>query len=292
MNMKPSVRRLDGVYVRTRQSKRGFTIVETLIVLAITGLLFAVIATSLSGRQNTAEFTHAVQSVQAQIQSTIDQVSAGFYPNNANFGCAASGATLQFTAGSNVQGTNVDCVFLGKVVQFGLLGTNPEQYSVYTIAGLRTATAGTTSPFQNASPTIVNVGGNYAAYSTTGTLEYGLTTAWAKTGGANIGAVGFLMEPGSFSTQSSTGYNSGVQQIDLVPLPGTSLGQSITQGAASVTARLRDPTLTADAPINPPTGVQICFVSGGTNQSGLISVGGSGRQLLVKLDIKANKTCS
>lgn len=270
----------------------GFTVVETIIVLAITGALFVAIAGTLAGKQNTAEFKHAIQSMQSQIQQTISEVSAGFYPNSSNFTCVSTGNALQISSGSSTQGTNQDCVFLGKVIQLGVQGTTPEQYQTYTIAGLRAATVGTTSPFQNASPTIVNVGGNYASYSTATTLDYGLTTAWVKAGSTNIGAVGFLMEPGSLNTQSASGYNSGAQQVDLIPLPGTSLGQSLTQGASSITSRLRDVALTSDAPINPSAGVQICFVSGGTNQSGLITIGGSGRQLLVTLSVKANKTCS
>lgn len=269
----------------------GFTIVETMIVLAITGGLFVAIAATLAGRQDSAEFTHAIQNVQAEIQQTVNQVSAGFYPNNGDFTCTASGNAIIFNAGSTGQGSNQDCVFLGKVMQFTVQGTNPEQYRTYTIAGLRGPTVGATSPFQNVSPTVVGVGNNYIDYSAVGTLEYGLSTVWMKSGGTNIGAVGFLMEPGSLNSASASGFNSGAQQVDLIPLPGTSLGQSVNQSVNSITNSLQDVNLTADAPVNPVAGVQICFASGGTNQSGLISIGGSGRQLLVTLDIRSNTTC-
>lgn len=271
---------------------RGFTIVETMIVLAVTGALFVAIAATLAGRQNAAEFTHAIQSAQAQIQQTINEVSSGFYPSTDNFSCANGGGTVQLSAGSNGQGTNQDCVFLGKVMQFGVAGTDPEQYQVYTIAGLRSAVSGPTSPFQNADPTVVGVGGTYAPYGSAGALQYGLTTAWVKSGGASIGAVGFLMEPGSLDTASASGYRSGAQQVDLVPIRGSRLGASLAQGATAVNASLRDATLTADAPLNPASGVQVCLASGGTNQSGLITIGASGSQLLVTLDIKSNKTCA
>jgi len=270
----------------------GFTIVETMIVLAITGGLFVAIAATLAGRQNSAEFTHAIQTVQAQIQQTVNQVSAGFYPNDSNFSCTASGAAVVFSNGSTGQGANQDCVFLGKVLQFNVQGASPEQFQTYTVAGLRGPTIGATSPFQNVSPTVVGVGSNYANYSTATPLEYGLSTVWMKSGGTNIGSVGLLMEPGDLSSSSASGYTSGAQQIDIIPLPGTSLGQSVNQGVISITNSLRDVNLTADAPINPAAGVQICFASGATNQSGLVTIGGSGRQLLVTLDIRSNKTCS
>jgi type II secretory pathway pseudopilin PulG len=285
----------------------GFTIVETLIVLAVTGGLFVAIAATLAGRQNAAEFTHAIQSTQSQIQQTIDQVSAGFYPNQNNFTCASVGGSLQISIGSNTQGTNQDCVFLGKVIQFGVAGSNPEQYRVYTIAGLHCSTCivGPTSPFQNVNPTVVGV--NYTVsdagllnYSSSGTLQYGLSTLWVKVLdksnniAANVGTVGFLMEPGSLNTGTGN-YNSGTQQVDLVPILNTNInpGQSPHDAANTINTYLNSiNTVSNPNAVNPAGGVQICLVSSGTNQSGLITIGGSGRQLLVKLNVKNNKTCA
>lgn len=270
----------------------GFTIFETMIVLAVTGGLFVLIVVTLAGRQASAEFTHSIQSIQSQMQQVIDQTANGFFPNTDNFSCTGAGGSVQITAGGNTQGTNQTCVFLGRVIQFGVKNTSPEQYQVYTIAGLRSALAGSPSPFQNADPTVVGV--NYAAsdagltpFSTSESLQYGLTTLWMKAGGANIGAVGFLMEPGSLSSSSGL-YQSGAQQVDLVPIPTTSLGQTLHDVANAINANLDSPSLS----VNPSGGVQICFVSGGTNQSGLITIGGSGRQLVVKLDIKSDRDCS
>lgn len=287
---------------------RGFTIVETMVVLAVTGALFIAIAATLTGRQNSAEFTHAIQSAQSQIQQTINQVAEGFYPNRANFSCAASGGTVQLSAGATTQGANQDCVFLGKVIQFDVQGTDPEQYQIYTITGLRCGVsapvscpaAGATTPFQNTSPTVVGVANSYTNYSDTKALEYGLTTVWVRsdknssctTAACSIGSVGFLMEPGSLDGTSTTGYSSGAQPVDLIPLPGTTLSQLSGQAVTAINSRLQDATLTADAPINPTSGVQICLASGSTNQSGLITIGSTGRQLAVKLDIKGNTTCS
>jgi type II secretory pathway pseudopilin PulG len=282
---------------RLMASAAGFTIVETMIVLAVTGGLFVAIAATLAGRQNAVEFSHAIQAIQANIQQVINQVPAGFYPNANNFICTNNGG-VNIVSGSSGQGTNADCVFLGKVVQFAVKGTDPEQYQVYTIAGLRGATPppGATSPFATSDPTVVGVvGGNYADYSDAGYLEYGLTTHSMTTGSTNIGAVAFLMEPGSSDSSSPNGYSVGSQQVDLIPIPAVGLQQPISQAVGFIQSNkggLRDPKLSSVAPINPRDGVQICFVSGSTNQSGLITIGGSGRQLLVKLDVRSNQTCS
>jgi len=277
----------------TRCRSAGFTIIETMIVLTVTGALFVIIAATLTGRQNEAEFVHAIQSVQSQLQQAIDEVSAGFFPTN-DLSCSAGTSSLSFVAGGGSQGANDQCVFLGSVIQFNVQGTSPEQYRIYTVAGKRGPGVGASSPFYNVAPTLVGLSstGDYTDYSTSKFLQYGLTTKWMRadgTSGAQIGAVGILTEPGGFA--SSGGYNSGAQPVDLVPLPGTSLGQPVVQTVNAVEAQLRDATLTADAPINPANGVLICFASAGTNQSGLITIGSSGRQLVVKLDIKNGTSC-
>lgn len=289
---------------RGRQQQAGFTIIETMIVLAVTGGLFVAIAATLSGRQSAAEFTHAIQSIQSQIQQVVSQVGEGYYPNNANFTCTQTGNNISISNGVNQQGTNGDCVFLGKVIQFSEKGSNPEAYRIYTIAGLRTATAVASSPFEGAAPSVVWVNPDYTSYTTSQTLEYGLVTQWMRSAvnsnctslACSIGAVGILMEPGSANAKSASGYNSGAQQIDLIPLYDTSLQQTPQSTIISIeknainSGGLGDQNLGAD--INPPTGVEICFASGSTNQSGLITIGGSGRQLTVSLDVRSNRTCS
>lgn len=307
MGMKLGARiRIRG-YLRLRLlgGSQGFTIAETIIVLGVTGALFVAIAATLSGRQNAAEFTHAIQSIQSELQQTINQVPAGAFTDHA-LSCTNGGGAPLFTIGGS-QGTNDACVYLGKVVQFyvaGSGGASPEKYQTYTIAGLRQAQAGPSSPFQPAVPTVVGVRGNYTSYSDARILQYGLRTAWVRSDNnltcqaqsCSIGAVAFLMEPGNASS-SVSGYSSGAQQVDLIPLNTSALNQSVAQMVADIQnsqiglGGLRDPDLTTSAPVNPANGVQICFASGGTNQSGLITIGSSGRQLLVILDIKNGQSC-
>ncbi len=297
------------------RSPAGFTIVETMIVLAVTGGLFVAVAATLIGRQNSAEFQHAVQNVQAHIQQTINQVSDGFYPNNSDFSCSSSGGKVQINLpNGSQQGENDQCVFLGKVIQFDVQGTNPEQYQVYNIAGVRcdpTTKVGCVdptipSPFKPANPTVIGFINKYPQYATSFALEYGLSTVWVRSDNkptctsiaCSFGAVGFLMEPGTLDNTSFNGYAGGKQQIDLIPIhsPGVILGQIANAAVAAIQSAasggLNDSQLTSNAPINPNSGVQICLRSGGTNQSGLLTVGGSGRQLLVTLSIKPNNNCT
>lgn len=282
---------------RARASSRlhGFTIVETMIVLAVTGLLFVAIAATLNGRINSAEFVHAVETLQVQIQDKIDATADGYYVNGYNFSCRNSNGkvSLGFGTGNNSRGTNQACIYLGRVIQFGVQGTHPEEYRIYAVAGLRGPTNGPKSPFSNVNPTIVwdqgAFGGNFRDYSAAAGLEYGLTTAWVRVGLVDIGAVAFLVEPGNFG---ATSYNSGAEPLDLVPIPGSLLQRSPRTEIPIIDSKLNDPNLTSDAPLNPPAGVQICVVSGSNSQSALLTIGRLSTNLHVTLDIKGNKTCS
>lgn len=289
MGMKKAVR-------KGRPYARGFTIVETMIVLAITGGLFVMIAATMSGRQNTAEFNQAIQAARTQIQQVIDQVGEGFYPN-LGFTCMAAGNNVSFAlAAGDTQGTNDGCTFLGKVIQF-----QADQFVVYTVVGVQcTATSSScagpaTAPFQNVNPTIVNVAGHqYAEFATTQAFEFGLTAVQSKTvfNGAPIGAVGFMMEPGALATGNNGGFASGTQQIDLMAIgPAVNLSTDPSAAVPRIETALQNPNTGNGDGVNPSSPVQICLASGGTNQSGLLSIGGAGRQLSVNVAIRDGRGC-
>jgi prepilin-type N-terminal cleavage/methylation domain-containing protein len=277
----------------------GFTIVETMIVLAVTAVLFALIAGTLGQRQDEAEFRHAIQDVQTQIQQVINQVSVGFYPNDTTFSCTSSGNTIDVRSGSSPQGTNKGCVFLGKVIQFGI-GSNPEQYQVYTVAAVNppiTNTPSSPQAFSSIDPTIAT-NSQVPIALTTGNLEYNLTTenpshsnamTYSQSGLTYpIGAIGFFIELGSLNSLNTNTYESGSQPVDLVAIKGTQLHP--TQVIRDIDSGLQMSN-NSGIVVSPSGGVSICFVSGSTNQSGLLSIGTSGRQLLVKLDILGDTTC-
>ena len=83
--------------------------------------------------------------------------------------------------------------------------------------------------------------------------------------------------------------------MNLVPLYDPSpTGNNDLGITGQAMAGVIDANLGSDADNlnNPSSGVSICFASGTTNQSGLITIGGNGRQLSVKLSIMGDSTCS
>lgn len=269
-------------------NQQGFTVVEVLIVLAVTGILFVSAAVTIVGKQNQAQFDQAIRQVQSQIQQTINDVSIGYYPNLNNFTCSASGGALSISSGSSTQGTNTGCVFLGKVMQFGV-GSNPEQFTTFTLAGLQQDTSGNqilslASSKPLAIATTPSHSGIPNAYVTTD-LEGGLSVVNMKYSSRNVGAVAFVS---NLAPSGSSSVVSGSQQVGLVPIDGTNLNASQTATAEVIDNQLSSGTAT----MNPTGGVQVCVASGSTNQSGLITIGGNGRDLSVTLSIKGNKTCA
>lgn len=265
-------------------SAGGFTIVETLIVLAVTGALFAAAAIAIAGRQNRTQFEQAAQDIRSQIQQAINEVATGYYPNMQNFSCIAGANGPSFGAGSTEQGANKGCIFIGKALQFAVSGTDPEQLRVFTIAGLQRASGGAEiTSYAEARPKIVSHPSIESA-SEGKHLLYGLTTASADYGAAktSIGAIAFVNSLAQYSNGSVV---SGAQQVNVIPVRQTSLGTSVGNAAKVIEDNL------ASSPVNPSGGIRLCFVSGTTNQSGLITIGGNDRQLSVTLDIKGNKIC-
>lgn len=107
----------------------GFTIVEVLIVLAVSSMLFLSAVLLINGREAKTQFTTGINDEISQIQQIITDTTDGYYPNNSDFTCAGNpgGEVTPKTVapGSTQQGTNQGCIFLGKAIQFGLGPTTP-----------------------------------------------------------------------------------------------------------------------------------------------------------------------
>ncbi len=270
----------------------GFTIVETLIVLAVTMFMFASAVLLINGRQRSTAFNQAIRAVQNQLEQTMSDVGSGYYESDGTIVCqkGVDGGIQLSTGSDNTQGTNKDCLFMGKALQFGVLNTDPERYSVFTVVGLRTASDPETGTFnlQNAKARVIartttDSGSTPNAFSTP-ILQYGLTlkSMYYDSPSNTIGAIGFL------SNVSNLGESDGARRVDVVAFRGTSMHDT-TQGSA---AAINDSISNGSAVVAPANGVFMCFSSGGTDQSGLISIGANGQQGAVTLKIFNNRTCS
>jgi len=211
-----------------------------------------------------------------------NDVSTGFYPNTNNFTCSASGRgpVIVPPSGTPVQGTNVGCIFIGRVMQFSVLGSGGEGFNIYTVAGQRLTGAVGSSEVTSLSQTMpVAIAQDSNNHSTVNAFDSGKLQSdlrvskmtYTNSGTTtNIGAVGFFSTFGSYSGSNLV---SGSQTINLIPIPGTALDMNSQSLADAVDSFAAGSYIT-----NPTAGVTICFQSGSSNQYGQIIIGSNGRQ--------------
>lgn len=144
----------------------GYTIVEIMVVLAVSSVLFLLAAGFINGRQSNTAFTQGVNDMASNIQDVIQQVQSGKY-SDASIDCCFNGSGVSITTpggggcGSGTQGANPTCVFLGKLIYFSDDPANRDaSYSVFTLAGGRIDTNGNAFTSPNAAyATVVNTPG-------------------------------------------------------------------------------------------------------------------------------------
>lgn len=279
----------------------GFTIVETMIVLAVSAILAVSALILVNGRQNKTEFQVAINDLQQQLQQIVNESESGFYPNSGNFTCQATPGTQPVitavtSSGQNTAGTNTSCIFLGKVIYFGP-GNADNSYTVYPVAGNRLGTDGNSvTSLAAAWPVAISLGAttnqnapdnNYTTYQ----MENGLSYVWNLTGGNGNDepmALGFMS---SLNPGADTGA-SGSQQFRLW---GFSNDWSNMSGSSTGPTNVVDDINNATTSATPPnsmveeTGsVEFCIASGTTQQSGLFTISDG---LTVDLQIMNGTTC-
>jgi prepilin-type N-terminal cleavage/methylation domain-containing protein len=232
----------------------GYTIIEVMIVLVISGLMFLIASSFIGGKSQTTAFTEGVNEFASQIQNTIQQVTNGQYsdiPLNCSLiGGADPLATISIPpVGSNSQGTNAGCVFLGKMLVFS--GAGSPDYSVVSLAGgqlnpgyfINGITATSAQLLIDSDPTIIH------ALTTPHTVPQQInimgTTVTDLSGATSTDSIynfGFIQ---SLGTPDGNGnFQPGAQPISIVysPINSNSNISGTLDYARSVTVCLSDGT--------------------------------------------------
>lgn len=288
------------VQVDVQREAAGFTIVETLIVLAVTGLILFTALLGLQGKVSHTEFTQAINDIQAQIQQTINDTANGYYPPPAtHFTCDTTGpgGAPKITAtGSEEQGAHAQCTFIGKVIQFGVHGTNPEDYVIYPLVGRRcdltldcpstpqTVAAALPIALYPSLAVAPGVDG-----SVTNHLQNGLKVRpiqYTGTSSGTTGAIGFIADPETLAKSvNGTNQAAGAQATNLYAIKNTNTGFDQPTMVQSINTPSNLVRVTTDA--------KICFYSNGTNQSGLLTIGGAqSGQNAITLKIFSGLNCT
>src|SRR5436190_13858234 len=131
----------------------GYTIVEALIFLAVSGVIFLAALLLFQGQQGKTQFDQSVHDLNSKIQEYVGDVNGGFFPGSNRYNCDNSGTSSTGQAGypklnlpsssgnPNGLGSNTLCIYMGKAI--GAVA-NDKFLTVYTVLGVRSDSGGNT----------------------------------------------------------------------------------------------------------------------------------------------------
>lgn len=282
--------------MRGRMGKQhGYTIVEVLIFLAVSALLFGSTMVLLSGRQQRAQFSDTVRDFETRLIDIANDVSNGYYQSTGNVTCDAALA-ISMAGTNDKQGTNSDCIMLGRAIKLGYDGAQgKEDFGVYTLVGKRQVADKDVKNLNESDLKLLWVQGNDTANESLRerrAIGFGVTISCV--------AIGSSCAPGSnangaiaFITKLSGGVQPGVAGTAI--FADTYLYNLLPANSAEATFEKHvdgDPATGAlgvkPVGVSSDQTLTICLRSGGTDQYALIRMTG-GR---VTSEIKGGSTCS
>jgi type II secretory pathway pseudopilin PulG len=166
----------------------GYTILEALIFLTVSGLLFALVYPSFASRDNSNKFSQSVNDMANKINDVINDVSTGYYPS-ADTRCiivgSGAGSNINFNNGlpNSKQGTREDCIFVGKVVSFNI---NSPSINIETMVGMREVNG------NGPSPTTIALSKPVAVDPSTSAPAPDVTEIYSSKWGVPVSRVGYL----------------------------------------------------------------------------------------------------
>ena len=266
----------------------GFTIVEVLIVIAISTFMLVAAIAAVGNKQQTTEFQTSVETLKSEFNQSLASVSDGNYSAlNNNTSCkAGSNGPPQISINKNTP-PNGTCTIIGEVIGFSDTSSS-SSYTVFPAFGRNYAPNSNNTQIAtnltDAMPVISN------GVSKTTTMPFGLHISTSYRGTIsqteNDGAIGLF----SFTSfeGSSTGngqITSGAEHVEMFVIPGVHFNSisslpAVFNGNGITSQELYNCGTgvclgNSSATINPSGGVTFCLDSGTSNQSALFSLGGN-----------------
>ncbi len=260
-----------------------------MIFLAISGAMLGWSVLAIRGRQQQVQFSQAVRGFENILKDYINDINTGYYPNATNIRCDVlnpfnQASDIAFSpAAGNTAGTNKDCVFIGKAIQFGVHNTNGEGYNVYTVLGRRQHPVGSNledvKSFKETrpSPLLNTTGPDTFDYTEHKTLGWGTHIT-----SVSSGLIGFFT---TFAQSGARGLEAGSADTQSIAIPHSS-GTAFPFDANQATAvsAIRDYLVDTPAAFTPQT---ICLARADNQETALITIGGNGRSIDVDSEFKA-----
>lgn len=265
-----------------RMPSNGYTVVEALMVVAISGALFASVTTLISGKQAETEFNTGVRDFENKLQDVLNDVATGVYPSADNIICTAPPAGgVSIVSGDKEQGTNDQCTFVGKAIQFSPSGGD-EQRGVmrsYTIVGKREFNdSGVIREPKNVSEASPTLADSPDILSDSYSLNSSMIFRDVQIGGTgNVGGFAVL---NSFGQTDSTKGSvvSGSSSTSLASLTGLGLNDNDAYSSVQSGVSALAPTSTINERI------LICIGDPGNGRRAAIAINGRGTEIFYGTD--------
>jgi type II secretory pathway pseudopilin PulG len=262
---------------------QGFTIIEVLIVLAVTALLGITALLALSGRIDSTNLEIASNNFALAMKQSITDSLSSYLSDYSSLYCTSTGdetpvkfSTTQPPAGQ----PNLGCIFLGSVVQFAPMN-QPSEFINYPIAGNQTYYSQEVENLTEAVPEPIVGAVNLSQVQTIGD---GITVSSLKADGNSTGAIAFML--GDLSRNLAT-YDSSTNNLNpgdlaenLYYVKGTLLGQTSSAVTSNITA----------SNFISASNVQICLYEG-SQKSVEVTISGSDNLNVTSTNF-ASSTCS
>ena len=246
--------------------KTGYTILEVLIFLAVSSLMFVSAMRAINGRQKQVQFTQSVREFDAKIKDVINDVTTSYYPTNKTVDCLVSGGEVVIDDALNeTLGTNDDCIYVGKVIHFQINNNNTTM-KIFAMAGKRYSDGNLTPSLsvQDARPKAVSMPGNTSFIESAEdfTTLYGLRVTRVIRPISNV----VFTDYGSLAIISNFGGSSisEAQSVLIGGIKGSAMGGDVTSALTVINQITDDParaTLTGYFEKNTDEGIVICLQS-------------------------------
>lgn len=276
----------------------GYTLIEVMIFLAISGVLFVSAVVLIQGQQGRTQFSQSIRDIDSKLQQYVTEVSASYFPSTEKYSCSVDSVTgrpkLKLVA-NKALGSNEDCIFLGKALQFThyASGNTDDTITSYSVLGRRTevvnVSGGTTQTilvpsFSDANPTPTS------SLVDTYTLPFGTKVASAKDNSGGTSAMaGFYVDLSQTTSDASANKSASLvsyqypNNVDLstpADVSNASLYGCLTLNKSQCSGLIGSPT-----PLpNPFSKWVLCFKSGANNQTATITVKGGPIGIQTKID--------
>lgn len=214
---------------RVRGQGAGFTIVETMIFLAISGGLLVSAMALVGSQQRRTEFQAAVRDFDSKLQTALNNVASGYYNSRGDTVCTVVGGFPDpHTGGApDSQGTNAGCTFIGQVITFV---PNDDKATIYSVAGLRLNAGKEVTKLSDANPVLFN--DTKEEYDFGG----GLTIESVKLSGGDIRSIGVFTTFGGYTTGPVSTLASGSSRTNTYAYATASPGAADFAAATPVTS--------------------------------------------------------